>query len=148
MPATQSRVNDFVLKIATVNGTGSASANGLLLKALFRMGVPVTGKNLFPSNIQGLPTWYEIRANKDGYMSRTGRVDVMVAMNAQTRDLEVFVAELGQRHTQNRDVIPCQHVPARPGGIIDQESARTDLLHVFFVGLRVHGHHDVDPPGA
>jgi 2-oxoglutarate ferredoxin oxidoreductase subunit alpha len=89
MPATQSRVNDFVLKIATVNGTGSASANGLLLKALFRMGVPVTGKNLFPSNIQGLPTWYEIRANKDGYMSRTGRVDVMVAMNAQTyeRDL-------------------------------------------------------------
>ena len=69
MPATQSRINDFVLKIATVNGTGSASANGLLMKALFRMGIPVTGKNLFPSNIQGLPTWYEIRANRDGYMS-------------------------------------------------------------------------------
>jgi len=84
MPATQSRINDFVLKIATVNGTGSASANGLLLKALFRMGVPVTGKNLFPSNIQGLPTWYEIRANHAGYMSRSGQVDVMVAMNAQT----------------------------------------------------------------
>ena len=84
MPATQSRINDFVLKIATVNGTGSASANGLLMKALFRMGVPVTGKNLFPSNIQGLPTWYEIRANRDGYMSRSGRVDMMVAMNAQT----------------------------------------------------------------
>jgi len=84
-----SQVNDFVLKIGTVNGTGSASANGLLMKALFRMGVPVTGKNLFPSNIQGLPTWYEIRANKDGYMSRSGRVDIMVAMNAQTyaRDL-------------------------------------------------------------
>jgi len=83
------RINDFVLKIATVNGTGSASANGLLMKALFRMGVPVTGKNLFPSNIQGLPTWYEIRANRDGYMSRSGRVDVMVAMNAETyaRDL-------------------------------------------------------------
>ncbi|HET6593233.1 MAG TPA: 2-oxoacid:acceptor oxidoreductase subunit alpha [Xanthomonadales bacterium] len=89
MPATQSRVNDFVLKIATVNGTGSASANGLLLKSLFRMGVPVTGKNLFPSNIQGLPTWYEIRANKDGYMSRTGRVDVMVAMNAQTYEKDM-----------------------------------------------------------
>jgi 2-oxoglutarate ferredoxin oxidoreductase subunit alpha len=90
MPATQSRINDFVLKIATVNGTGSASANGLLLKALFRMGVPVTGKNLFPSNIQGLPTWYEIRANHVGYMSRSGQVDVMVAMNAQTyqKDLE------------------------------------------------------------
>jgi 2-oxoglutarate ferredoxin oxidoreductase subunit alpha len=90
MPATQSRINDFVLKIATVNGTGSASANGLLLRALFRMGVPVTGKNLFPSNIQGLPTWYEIRANHAGYMSRSGQVDVMVAMNAQTyqKDLE------------------------------------------------------------
>ena len=84
MPAKQSRVNDFVLKIATVNGTGSASANGLLMKALFRMGIPVTGKNLFPSNIQGLPTWYEIRANLDGYMSASGRVDVMVAMNVQT----------------------------------------------------------------
>jgi len=84
MPTTQSRINDFVLKIATVNGTGSASANGLLMKALFRMGIPVTGKNLFPSNIQGLPTWYEIRANHAGYMSASGRVDVMVAMNVQT----------------------------------------------------------------
>jgi len=76
--------NDFVLKIATVNGTGSASANGLLMKALFRMGIPVTGKNMFPSNIQGLPTWYEIRASRDGYNARTGQVDVMIAMNAQT----------------------------------------------------------------
>jgi 2-oxoglutarate ferredoxin oxidoreductase subunit alpha len=84
MSATQSRVNDFVLKIGTVNGTGSASANGLLMKALFRMGIPVTGKNLFPSNIQGLPTWYEVRANHNGYMARSGRVDVMVAMNAAT----------------------------------------------------------------
>jgi len=84
MSATQGRVNDFVLKIATVNGTGSASANGLIMKALFRMGIPVTGKNLFPSNIQGLPTWYEIRANHHGYMSRSAGVDVMVAMNAQT----------------------------------------------------------------
>jgi 2-oxoglutarate ferredoxin oxidoreductase subunit alpha len=89
MPATQSRINDFVLKIATVNGTGSASANGLLMKALFRMGIPVTGKNLFPSNIQGLPTWYEVRANRQGYMSRSGRVDVMVAMNAQTYEKDL-----------------------------------------------------------
>jgi len=88
-PAAQSRVNDFVLKIGTVNGTGSASANGLLMKALFRMGVPVTGKNLFPSNIQGLPTWYEIRASRDGYMAREGRVDVMVAMNAQTYEQDL-----------------------------------------------------------
>jgi len=77
-------VNDVVIKIATVNGTGSASANGLLRKSIFRMGVPVVGKNYFPSNIQGLPTWYEIRVTGDGYQARSNRVDVMVAMNAQT----------------------------------------------------------------
>ena len=60
-------VNDFAFKLANVNGTGSASANGLLMQAIFRMGIPVSGKNLFPSNIQGLPTWYEIRVNKDGH---------------------------------------------------------------------------------
>lgn len=81
---TQSRVNDFVIKIGNVNGTGSASANGLLMKAIFRMGVPVVGKNLFPSNIQGLPTWYEIRLTKDGYMARSGSADFVVAMNAET----------------------------------------------------------------
>ena len=77
-------INDVVIKIGTVNGTGSASANGLLRKAIFRMGIPVVGKNYFPSNIQGLPTWYEIRVSKDGYQCRSDRVDVMVAMNAQT----------------------------------------------------------------
>jgi 2-oxoglutarate ferredoxin oxidoreductase subunit alpha len=86
----KSRVNDFVLKIANVNGTGSASANSLVMKTVFRMGVPVSGKNFFPSNIQGLPTWYEIRVSKDGYLARSGSVDIMVAMNAQTymQDLE------------------------------------------------------------
>ncbi len=85
-----STVNDVVIKIATVNGTGSASANGLLMKSIFRMGVPVVGKNYFPSNIQGLPTWYEVRVTKDGFQSRSNRVDVMVAMNAQTysKDME------------------------------------------------------------
>ncbi|MGB0513478.1 MAG: 2-oxoacid:acceptor oxidoreductase subunit alpha [Wenzhouxiangellaceae bacterium] len=89
-PQATIKTNTFVLKIATVNGTGSASANGLLMKALFRMGIPVTGKNLFPSNIQGLPTWYEIRASREGYNARVERVDVMVAMNAQTyrKDLD------------------------------------------------------------
>ncbi|MBR9825202.1 MAG: 2-oxoacid:acceptor oxidoreductase subunit alpha [Alphaproteobacteria bacterium] len=84
------RVNDFVLKIANVNGTGSASANGLLMKAIFRMGVPVVGKNLFPSNIQGLPTWYEIRLTKDSYAARAGETHFMVAMNAETyaQDIE------------------------------------------------------------
>jgi 2-oxoglutarate ferredoxin oxidoreductase subunit alpha len=79
-----SGINDVVIKIATVNGTGSASANGLLMKAIFRMGIPVVGKNYFPSNIQGLPTWYEIRVTSDGYQSRADRVDVIVAMNSQT----------------------------------------------------------------
>jgi 2-oxoglutarate/2-oxoacid ferredoxin oxidoreductase subunit alpha len=79
-----STVNDVVIKIATVNGTGSASANGLLMKSVFRMGIPVVGKNYFPSNIQGLPTWYEVRVTKDGYRARADRVDIMVAMNAQT----------------------------------------------------------------
>jgi len=83
------KLNDVVIKIATVNGTGSASANGLIMKSLFRMGIPVVGKNYFPSNIQGLPTWYEIRVTRDDYQCRSDRVDVMVAMNAQTyaRDL-------------------------------------------------------------
>jgi 2-oxoglutarate ferredoxin oxidoreductase subunit alpha len=79
-----STVNDVVIKIATVNGTGSASANGLLMKSVFRMGIPVVGKNYFPSNIQGLPTWYEVRVTKDGYRARADRIDIMVAMNAQT----------------------------------------------------------------
>ena len=87
------RVNDFAFKIATANGTGSASANGLLMQAIFRMGVPVTGKNVFPSNIQGLPTWYEIRVNKDGYTARTPHFDLMVALNAATYDKDV--AEVG-----------------------------------------------------
>src|ERR1700681_4189932 len=80
----QARVNDFALKLANVNGTGSASANGLLMQAIFRMGIPVCGKNLFPSNIQGLPTWYEIRVNKDSYAARALDYDLMVAMNSQT----------------------------------------------------------------
>ena len=88
--AAPNRVNDFVIKIGTVNGTGSASANGLLMKAVFRSGVPVVGKNYFPSNIQGLPTWYEIRVTRDGYRARSGQVDIMVALNSETyaRDLQ------------------------------------------------------------
>jgi 2-oxoglutarate ferredoxin oxidoreductase subunit alpha len=78
------RVNDFAVKLANVNGTGSASANSLLMKAIFRMGVPVSGKNLFPSNIQGLPTWYEIRVNAAGFTGRALQYDLLVAMNAQT----------------------------------------------------------------
>jgi 2-oxoglutarate ferredoxin oxidoreductase subunit alpha len=92
--STATRINDFTIKIATVNGTGSASANTLLMKSIFRSGIPVVGKNYFPSNIQGLPTWYEIRVTRDGYAARSGRVDIMVAMNAETyaRDVKEVAA--------------------------------------------------------
>jgi len=82
--ADASKINDFVIKFANVNGSGSASANLLTAKALFRMGLTVSPKNIFPSNIQGLPTWYEIRVNDKGYTGRRAGADVMVAMNAQT----------------------------------------------------------------
>lgn len=77
-------VNDFALRIATANGTGSASANNLLMQAIFRMGIPVSGKNLFPSNIQGLPTWYEIRVSNKGYTARPKDFDLLAALNAAT----------------------------------------------------------------
>ncbi|WP_035272790.1 2-oxoacid:acceptor oxidoreductase subunit alpha [Desulfogranum japonicum] len=79
-----SSVNDCVIRFANVNGSGSASANNLFAKAVFRMGVPVSPKNIFPSNIQGLPTWYEVRVNDQGYIGRRGDVDMVVAMNGQT----------------------------------------------------------------
>src|SRR5439155_21854795 len=84
MPEANTRVNDFAFKLANVNGTGSASANGLLMQAIFRMGFPVSCKNLFPSNFQCLPTWYEIRVNAHGHTARTADYDLMVAMNAET----------------------------------------------------------------
>jgi 2-oxoglutarate ferredoxin oxidoreductase subunit alpha len=89
------RVNDFAFKIATANGTGSASANGLIMQAIFRMGVPVTGKNVFPSNIQGLPTWYEIRVSGQGYAARTTQFDLMVALNAATYARDVAEVRSG-----------------------------------------------------
>ena len=82
-------VNDFVVKFANVNGSGSASANDLFAKSILRMGVPVAARNIFPSNIQGLPTWYEVRVSEEGYLGRRGGVDLMVAMNPQTWDQDV-----------------------------------------------------------
>lgn len=87
--------NDFVIKFANVNGSGSASANELFAKAILRMGVPVSPRNIFPSNIQGLPTWYEVRVNEDGWVGRRGGVDLMVAMNPQTWDADVKEIESG-----------------------------------------------------
>jgi 2-oxoglutarate/2-oxoacid ferredoxin oxidoreductase subunit alpha len=87
--AKVAQTNNFAFKLANVNGTGSASANSLIMQAIFRMGIPVSGKNLFPSNIQGLPTWYEVRVSKDGHTARTPDFDLMVAMNAETYAMDI-----------------------------------------------------------
>jgi len=88
-------VNDFVIKFANVNGSGSASANELFAKAILRMGVPVSPRNIFPSNIQGLPTWYEVRVSEKGWLGRRGGIDMMVAMNPQTWEQDVAEIEAG-----------------------------------------------------
>jgi 2-oxoglutarate ferredoxin oxidoreductase subunit alpha len=140
-------VNEFTIKIANVNGTGSASANGMLMKSLFRMGIPVVGKNYFPSNIQGLPTWYEIRVSEKGYLARSGRVDVMVAMNAETykHDLEevapggfLIYDSTWPRHTQlKRDDITIIGVPLAKMCNEHFPTARARILmkNVVYVGV-------------
>ncbi|MBV9687654.1 MAG: 2-oxoacid:acceptor oxidoreductase family protein, partial [Alphaproteobacteria bacterium] len=94
VPAIQS-VNDFVVKFANVNGSGSASANSLFAKSILRMGIPASSRNIFPSNIQGLPTWYEVRISKSGHLGRRGGVDLMVAMNPETWDEDLAEIEPG-----------------------------------------------------
>ena len=89
-------VNDFSIQVATVNGSGSQTANLVLLRSIFQMGIPVSGKNMFPSNIAGLPTWYTVRANKDGYIARKKEVDFLVAMNAETAKEDVMTLEPGR----------------------------------------------------
>ena len=142
-------VNDFALKIATVNGTGSASANSLLLQALFRMGIPVAGKNVFPSNIQGLPTWYEIRVNKDGYKARSPDFHLIVAMNPQSyaRDIEEVVSggwvlydstkELEDEFV--RDDVSFIGVPLAKMCVEQFQGARTRILmkNIAYVGALV-----------
>jgi len=118
--AVATRINDCAIKLANVNGTGSASANSLLMQAIFRMGIPVSGKNLFPSNIQGLPTWYEIRVNAQGHTSRALDYDLMVAMNAQT-----YVADM-------REVRPGGYVMYDSSWPLDDELLRDD---VTFLGV-------------
>src|SRR4030081_1074629 len=97
MPSSSpiSSVNDFVVRFANVNGSGSASANELFARAVLRMGVPVAPRNIFPSNIQGLPTWYEVRISEAGHLGARGGTDLMVAMNPQTWDKDVASIEPG-----------------------------------------------------
>ena len=144
-----SGVNDFGLKVATVNGTGSASANGLLLQALFRMGIPVSGKNVFPSNIQGLPTWYEIRVNKDGYTARSPDFQLILAMNPESyaRDIEEVVSggwilydntrELDEEF--KRDDVTFIGIPLAGMCVEHFQGARTRILmkNIMYVGALV-----------
>ena len=95
MMQPKAAINDFVIKFANVNGTGSASANGMFAKAIFRMGIPVSPRNIFPSNIQGLPTWYEVRISQDGYLGRRGGIDMMVSVNPQSFAKDVGEVEPG-----------------------------------------------------
>src|SRR3954465_1406915 len=94
-PAAITAVNDFVVKFANVNGSGSASANGLFAKSILRMGIPASSRNIFPSNIQGLPTWFEVRVSESGHLGRRGGVDMMVAMNPQTWNQDIAEIEPG-----------------------------------------------------
>src|SRR5436853_1135018 len=95
MPKPITSVNDFVVKFANVNGSGSASANGLFAKSILRMGIPASSRNIFPSNIQGLPTWFEVRICESGHLGRRGGVDMMVAMNPQTWNEDIAEIEPG-----------------------------------------------------
>jgi 2-oxoglutarate/2-oxoacid ferredoxin oxidoreductase subunit alpha len=112
-------INDFSIIVATVNGSGSQSANSVLLKSIFGMGVPVSGKNLFPSNIAGLPTWYTIRASKDGYVARRREIDVLVALNPETAKDDmmsvqsggVAIYEASLNLQQYRNDVVCYPVP-------------------------------------
>ncbi len=88
-------VNDMSIQVATVNGSGSQSSNTVLLRSIFQMGVPISGKNLFPSNIAGLPTWFTIRANKDGYIARKKEIDLLIAMNSETGQEDVKTLAAG-----------------------------------------------------
>src|SRR5213083_535487 len=138
-------VNDCTIHVATVNGSGSQSSNNVLMRSIFQMGVPVSGKNMFPSNIAGLPTWFTIRANKDGWIARKKEVDIMVCMNAQTarEDVEalppgavcIYDAPLNCKSV--RDDVVFFEVPfAKLAGELTQDSRLRKLLtNMIYVGI-------------
>jgi 2-oxoglutarate ferredoxin oxidoreductase subunit alpha len=139
--------NDFVIEIATVNGSGSQSANNIILRSLFRMGIPVGGKNLFPSNIAGLPTWFTIRANENGYTARRDDVDIFIALNPQTLTEDLakirpkgwlfYPEETNLATTCNRDDIQKIGIPFKR--LVDQASdsikLKKLLVNMVYVGV-------------
>jgi 2-oxoglutarate ferredoxin oxidoreductase subunit alpha len=138
-------VNDLTIHVATVNGSGSQSSNNVLMRSLFQMGIPVSGKNMFPSNIAGLPTWFTIRANKDGWIGRKKEVDLMVCMNAQTarEDVEalapgslcIYDAPLNCKSIRN-DVVFFEVPFAKLAADLSEDSKLRKLLtNMVYVGI-------------
>jgi 2-oxoglutarate/2-oxoacid ferredoxin oxidoreductase subunit alpha len=138
-------VNNFSINVATVNGSGSQSANSVLLKSIFGMGIPVSGKNLFPSNIAGLPTWYTIRASKDGYVARTRDAEFLVAMNPETAksDIEalpagaVAIYEENLNLKQYRSDVVCYPVPFDKitAAVCTEAKLRKLVKNMVYVGV-------------
>jgi 2-oxoglutarate ferredoxin oxidoreductase subunit alpha len=138
-------VNDFSIQVATVNGSGSQSANNVLLKSIFAMGVPISGKNLFPSNIAGLPTWYTIRASKRGYIARKKEIDILVAMNAETSKDDILSLPAGgvaiYEETANlkqyRDDVTCYPVPFDKitAAVCPEAKLRKLVKNMVYVGV-------------
>src|SRR5665213_896733 len=138
-------VNDFSINVATVNGSGSQSANSVLLKSIFGMGVPVSGKNLFPSNIAGLPTWFTIRASKDGYVARKRDPEFLVALNPETAKDDILalpaagvaIYEEALNLKQYRDDVVCYPVPFDKitAGVCPEAKLRKLVRNMVFVGV-------------
>src|ERR1700732_5152320 len=138
-------VNDFSIQIATVNGSGSQSANSVLLKSIFRMGIPVSGKNLFPSNIAGLPTWYTIRASKDGYVARKKEIDLLIAMNPETSKEDMLslppgaaaIYEESANLQQFRNDVACYPVPfdKLTAAVCPEAKLRKLVKNMIYVGI-------------
>jgi 2-oxoglutarate ferredoxin oxidoreductase subunit alpha len=138
-------VNDFSIQVATVNGSGSQSANSVLLRSIFGMGIPVSGKNLFPSNIAGLPTWYTIRASKHGYVARKKDIDVVVAMNAETAKEDILslpaggvaIYEASLDLKQYRDDVVCYPVPfdKLTAAVCPEARLRKLVKNMIYVGV-------------
>ncbi|HEX8811574.1 MAG TPA: 2-oxoacid:acceptor oxidoreductase subunit alpha [Terracidiphilus sp.] len=138
-------VNDFSINVATVNGSGSQSANSVLLKSIFGMGVPVSGKNLFPSNIAGLPTWYTIRASKEGYVARKRVSEVLVAMNPETAKEDILALPAGAvaiyeenlSLKQYRDDVVCYPVPFDKitAAVCPEAKLRKLVKNMVYVGV-------------
>jgi 2-oxoglutarate/2-oxoacid ferredoxin oxidoreductase subunit alpha len=141
----KSVVNDFSIQVATVNGSGSQSANSILLRSIFAMGVPVSGKNLFPSNIAGLPTWYTIRASKYGYVARKKEIDILIAMNAETAREDILslrpgsmaIYEESANLKQFRDDVTCYPVPFDKitAAVCPEAKLRKLVKNMVYVGV-------------